>query len=372
MSDQFSMFLPEILPASRNATSSQELADGPSPCASQAGPMIDQFGPDRPHASLSAQPESNSAKATKDTSPPILSAWSGQPAPLCCLASKSQARLSSEVLQNRLNEDLALRLNGLGSMIYQTDLKLHDTPLGRRIFRLRASARRISVKEHSSERSGWPTPATRDYKGESGAGRQERKGDPADTVPNAAALTGWPTPTVGNASGSQMAKDASTTGKRPDGSKATVSLNGVAQASGWPTPLTGDSLKSGRIAPRKNGMALPETAPLSGWPTPVANDDNKSPEAHLAMKRRMGERDGSGANRTSITSLQVMAKYIGPARRTALGQMLTGCSAEMESGGQLNPAHSRWLMGYPPEWDDCAVMAMQSSPKRRRNSSKPS
>jgi hypothetical protein len=44
---------------------------------------------------------------------------------------------------------------------------------------------------------------------------------------------------------------------------------------------------------------LPTWAPhirenaLSSWPTPVANDDNKSPEAHLAMKQRMGERDGS-------------------------------------------------------------------------------
>jgi len=41
------------------------------------------------------------------------------------------------------------------------------------------------------------------------------------------------------------------------------------------------------------------------WPTPVANDDNKTPEAHLAMKQRMGVRDGTHSNRTAITSLQV-------------------------------------------------------------------
>jgi hypothetical protein len=44
------------------------------------------------------------------------------------------------------------------------------------------------------------------------------------------------------------------------------------------------------------------------WATPVANDDNKTPEAHLAMKRRMGERDGTGADRTAITSLNVLVR----------------------------------------------------------------
>jgi hypothetical protein len=110
----------------------------------------------------------------------------------------------------------------------------------------------------------------------------------------------------------------------------------------------------------------------AGWPTPTAQPDGKTPEAHLAMKKRMGERDGTGADRTAITDLQVMAKTAGPARITADGTLLTGSSAGMESGGQLNPAHPRWLQGYPPVWDDCAATAMPSSRKSRRGSSQPS
>jgi hypothetical protein len=49
------------------------------------------------------------------------------------------------------------------------------------------------------------------------------------------------------------------------------------------------------------------------------------------------------------------------------GQTATGGMGATASTGQLNPAYSRWLIGLPPEWCDCAVMAMQSArrPQKR-------
>jgi len=44
------------------------------------------------------------------------------------------------------------------------------------------------------ESTSWPTPSARDHKGASGWGRQERKGFPKDTLPNA--ITNWPTPSA--------------------------------------------------------------------------------------------------------------------------------------------------------------------------------
>ena len=73
----------------------------------------------------------------------------------------------------------------------------------------------------------------------------------------------------------------------------------------------------------------------SGWPTPLANDDNKSPEAHLAMRARMG--------RTSVASLQVAAKMSGWPTPTALSPATEDYNT---AGDSCNLRKIRLLAGW--------------------------
>jgi hypothetical protein len=145
------------------------------------------------------------------------------------------------------------------------------------------------------------------------------------------ALTGWPTTTACEAGGTPEQFIARKRKSIAKGSKMGASLTDlglVAQFAGWPT-------------------------------TSCNNDRTGNPDSAMSMTRQ----DGSKVQQR----LQDFAAICGPARLMVSGEMLTGSCAAMESGGQLNPAHSRWLMGLPPEWDDCAPTETRSTLKQRGN-----
>ena len=224
---------------------------------------------------------------------------------------------TSAALQSSLESRLRARLSTLGSTLYTLTWKAWVTPSGVSRFRLRASVRRTS----ETERSGWVTPTVRDWKDTPGMVAQRDGKDRVDQLPRQAYLCGWPTPQTSDSTGGGQAARA--------------------------------------MGETRHGSNLNDFAMLAGWPTTTV-EDAWGGIAHAKQTPR---------NMASLRNL-VHTAASGPARLTDSGELLTGSDAQMASGGQLNPAHSRWLMGLPAAWDDCAPTATRSTQKPRKPSSK--
>lgn len=93
----------------------------------------------------------------------------------------------------------------------------------------------------------------------------------------------------------------------------------------------------------------------TGWPTCAARDWRSASNSDENQAKREAQPRGKPLSEAAYYQMQNPL----PARLTASGEMLTGSSAEMESGGQLNPHLSRWLMGLPVQWCICAMEAMK-------------
>ena len=265
---------------------------------------------------------------------------------------------ASASLQSSLESKLKARLGSAGSMLFNETWKQKATPSGWRYLAHTASAHRTS----GSGCGSWPTPAAQEPGGtpeahlarkRAAVARGVTMGSGAVTsLSHAAQLASWATPNATDGSKGDATLDVVMTriGKR----QMTTAMQ--ARLASWPTCQKGDGDRGGQAQRALSGahaQRLVDFAMLASWPTPIVNDVLGSGYCYGPKQA-----DGTRAKFLKLPGAAALAS----------GPTPTGSTAGTEKPGQLNPAHSRWLMGYPAAWDDCAPSAMRSSRKSRRSS----
>lgn len=323
---------------SRSVIGSPEFQDGRELCGLPGGGMIGKSGPVVARAKVSRRREKGRVSKTPVTSGPISSGSS-----------------ASVALQSSLSSRLKARLDTDGGILFKQTWKEKVTPAGWRFWAHIASGRRT---EDRGCGASWPiareTDGEKNVRSVEGALREiARKGGVQDLC-QAAQVTCWPTATVQDS-------------VRMPGAEFTtpnITLNHAASLIGWPTPQSFDATNDGTPrALRYKGNAPSEAGNLRRPDTPGSyrgglKDYVGLVEASWATPR-VGNNNGFGNPTRAADGKCRLEDQIH-------GVLSNGSPVATGSSGQLNPAFSRWLMGYPKSWCEAALRASRSMPTRAR------
>ncbi len=224
------------------------------------------------------------------------------------------ASSASAALQSSLVSKLRQQLDMDGSILFAMTWKEKVTPAGRSVSLLRASGRRTLDNGYGS----WPTVQAHDASRR--MGQIHRTGGRRRNLEDYVMLT------------KPFMDVNQTPGKTEDGQ---------------------DRQKLEKIAEVfRESIPVMEWPNRIGWPTPTKQDGASS-----------GAKDypASVSHHTGVTLTDA-------SRLTGIGLTSSGSHAETAKPGQLNPAFSLWLQGYPAEWVSCGALAMQSCRKLPRRS----
>src|SRR5690606_2422945 len=182
------MYVQQTLWDTPNVTSSQESAAGRMPSGSPDGPTTGPYGPDPALASLTPRQALEAGMTTRGP-------YGGH----------GVGSSTSVDLQLSLASRLRALMDVDGSPEYELTWSQWDMPWGPPIFRLRASARRISGKGFGLSPKGWTTPQAHDGSPR-GRGQKARHGTKhgcAD-LNRDAQMAGWRTPSGSDGEGGTM------------------------------------------------------------------------------------------------------------------------------------------------------------------------
>jgi hypothetical protein len=258
-----------------------------------------------------------------------------------------------------------------------------------------------------SSLAAWASPSARDWKDTAGMATTGTNPDGSersrlDQLPRQVNLASWPTPAVVDDNNSRRTADSVNRQMARENPMSSLAITST--LAGWPTPMAGTPAQNGNNEAGNNDSSR-KTVELASWASPKVNDDNLDRRGVNATEKEWNRK---GASRSSLpleakilaawptpncpnggrvqsdevtmsqrkpdgtkaqAALENVAQLSGPVRLTAGGQVLTGSDAVMENSarcqGQLNPAHSAWLMGISPIWDIFCFRAGEALRSRR-------